>query len=384
MLRNISVRTFIIYFLMVVLLMIDGLVLVLSKSTTLFIAVNIVNVLAVLLLWSYMTKYLVTPINTVKKSIEEVTSGNLSVSIPEFGNNCAGRLIPGINSLSSNIATLVREIRASSHTAMTLSEQLSARSAQLSVKTEQQSASLIQTAASMEQMAASTRNNADNTRLASERANLATVQARKGGELMGQVAHNMQSITECAQQMTEIITLIDGIAFQTNILALNAAVEAARAGDHGKGFSVVAGEVRNLAHRSAEAAKSIKSLIDVTSNNVTQGVTVVSEAEKNMHEIVNGSGHVSKLMDEISATTAEQEKGITQITQALSELERVTQSNVATVDELSGSSDVLKNQVIELQTRTRNFRLEEKDEFTGQERQRSPSAIFPRRAEQVY
>jgi len=384
MLRNISVRTFIIYFLMIVLFMIDGLVLVLSKSTTLFIAVNIVNVLAVLLLWSYMTKYLVTPINTVKKSIEEVTSGNLSVSIPEFGNNCAGRLIPGINSLSSNIATLVREIRASSHTAMTLSEQLSARSAQLSVKTEQQSASLIQTAASMEQMAASTRNNADNTRLASERANLATVQARKGGELMGQVAHNMQSITECAQQMTEIITLIDGIAFQTNILALNAAVEAARAGDHGKGFSVVAGEVRNLAHRSAEAAKSIKSLIDVTSNNVTQGVTVVSEAEKNMHEIVNGSGHVSKLMDEISATTAEQEKGITQITQALSELERVTQSNVAMVDELSGSSDVLKNQVIELQTRTRNFRLEEKDEFTGQERQRSPSAIFPRRAEQVY
>ena len=384
MLRNISVRTFIIYFLMVVLLMIDGLVLVLSKSTTLFIAVNIVNVLAVLLLWSYMTKYLVTPINTVKKSIEEVTSGNLSVSIPEFGNNCAGRLIPGINSLSSNIATLVREIRASSHTAMTLSEQLSARSAQLSVKTEQQSASLIQTAASMEQMAASTRNNADNTRLASERANLATVQARKGGELMGQVAHNMQSITECAQQMTEIITLIDGIAFQTNIQALNAAVEAARAGDHGKGFSVVAGEVRNLAHRSAEAAKSIKSLIDVTSNNVTQGVTVVSEAEKNMHEIVNGSGHVSKLMDEISATTAEQEKGITQITQALSELERVTQSNVAMVDELSGSSDVLKNQVIELQTRTRNFRLEEKDEFTGQVRQRSPSAIFPRRAEQVY
>ena len=384
MLRNISVRTFIIYFLMVVLLMIDGLVLVLSKSTTLFIAVNIVNVLAVLLLWSYMTKYLVTPINTVKKSIEEVTSGNLSVSIPEFGNNCAGRLIPGINSLSSNIATLVREIRASSQTAMTLSEQLSSRSAQLSVKTEQQSASLIQTAASMEQMAASTRNNADNTRLASERANHATVQARKGGELMGQVAHNMQSITECAQQMTEIITLIDGIAFQTNILALNAAVEAARAGDHGKGFSVVAGEVRNLAHRSAEAAKSIKSLIDVTSNNVTQGVTVVSEAEKNMHEIVNGSGHVSKLMDEISATTAEQEKGITQITQALSELERVTQSNVAMVDELSGSSDVLKNQVIELQARTRNFRLEEKEELMGLARQRSPSAIFPRRAEQVY
>ncbi|AMA03566.1 chemoreceptor protein [Enterobacter asburiae] len=306
-----------------------------------------------------MTKYLVTPINTVKRSIEEVTAGNLGVSIPEFGNNCAGRLIPGINSLSGNIATLVREIRASSQTAMTLSDQLSARSAQLSVKTEQQSASLVQTAASMEQMAASTKNNADNTRLASEQANVATLQARKGGELMGQVASNMQSITECAQQMTEIISLIDGIAFQTNILALNAAVEAARAGDHGKGFSVVAEEVRNLAHRSAEAAKNIKTLIEVTSSNVTQGASVVSQAEKNMHEIVTGSGNVSRLMDDISASTSEQEKGISQITLALSELERVTQSNVAMAEELNGSSDVLRNQVIELQTRTRNFRLDQ-------------------------
>ncbi|HGF0798210.1 TPA: methyl-accepting chemotaxis protein [Enterobacter hormaechei] len=358
MLRNINVRTFIVYFLLCVFLVSDGVIALFSRNSSLFIAVIIVQFIALFLLWAYMTKYLVTPINTVKKSIEEVTSGKLGVSIPEFGNNCAGRLIPGINSLSSNIATLVREIRASSQTAMTLSDQLSSRSAQLSVKTEQQSASLVQTAASMEEMAASTKNNADNTRLASEQANLATLQARKGGELMGQVANNMQSITDCAQQMTEIISLIDGIAFQTNILALNAAVEAARAGDHGKGFSVVAGEVRSLAHRSAEAAKNIKSLIEVTSHNVTQGVNVVSEAEKNMHDIVTGSGNVSRLMDEISASTSEQEKGISQITQALSELERVTQSNVSMVEELNGSSDVLRNQVIELQTRTRNFRLE--------------------------
>ncbi|HDT4289249.1 TPA: chemoreceptor protein [Enterobacter hormaechei subsp. xiangfangensis] len=358
MLRNISVRTFIVYFLLCVFLVSDGVIALYSRNSSLFIAVIIVQFIALFLLWAYMTKYLLTPINTVKKSIEEVTSGKLGVSIPEFGNNCAGRLIPGINSLSSNIATLVREIRASSQTAMTLSDQLSSRSAQLSVKTEQQSASLVQTAASMEEMAASTKNNADNTRLASEQANLATLQARKGGELMGQVANNMQSITDCAQQMTEIISLIDGIAFQTNILALNAAVEAARAGDHGKGFSVVAGEVRSLAHRSAEAAKNIKSLIEVTSHNVTQGVNVVSEAEKNMHDIVTGSGNVSRLMDEISASTSEQEKGISQITQALSELERVTQSNVSMVEELNGSSDVLRNQVIELQARTRNFRLE--------------------------
>lgn len=359
MLRNISVRTFIIGFLLSLFLVNAGVVVLISSKSSLFISLNVINFVALFLLWVYMTRYLVTPINTVKRSIEEVTAGNLGVFIPEFGNNCAGRLIPGINSLSGNIATLVREIRASSQTAMTLSDQLSARSAQLSVKTEQQSASLVQTAASMEQMAASTKNNADNTRLASEQANVATLQARKGGELMGQVANNMQSITECAQQMTEIISLIDGIAFQTNILALNAAVEAARAGDHGKGFSVVAEEVRNLAHRSAEAAKNIKALIEVTSSNVTQGATVVSQAEKNMHEIVTGSGNVSRLMDEISASTSEQEKGISQITLALSELERVTQSNVAMAEELNGSSDVLRNQVIELQARTRNFRLDQ-------------------------
>ncbi|MBJ5866237.1 chemoreceptor protein [Salmonella enterica subsp. enterica serovar Derby] len=359
MLRNISVRTFILGFLLSLFLVNAGVVVLISSKSSLFISLNVINFVALFLLWVYMTRYLVTPINTVKRSIEEVTAGNLGVSIPEFGNNCAGRLIPGINSLSGNIATLVREIRASSQTAMTLSDQLSARSAQLSVKTEQQSASLVQTAASMEQMAASTKNNADNTRLASEQANVATLQARKGGELMGQVANNMQSITECAQQMTEIISLIDGIAFQTNILALNAAVEAARAGDHGKGFSVVAEEVRNLAHRSAEAAKNIKALIEVTSSNVTQGATVVSQAEKNMHEIVTGSGNVSRLMDEISASTSEQEKGISQITLALSELERVTQSNVAMAEELNGSSDVLRNQVIELQARTRNFRLDQ-------------------------
>lgn len=361
MLKNISVRTFVLVYLVGVFLISNFLVALSPGKFTLLIAMNIFFIVAFLLLFTYLTQFLVKPINTVKKSIEEVTAGKLGVIIPEFGNNCAGRLIPGINTLSGNIATLVSEIRASSQTAMSLSDQLAARSAALSAKTEQQSASLVETAASMEQMAATTRNTADNTRLASESANAATQQAKKGGELMGQVANNMNSITECAQQMTEIISMIDGIAFQTNILALNAAVEAARAGDHGKGFSVVAGEVRSLAHRSAEAAKNIKSLIDVTSHNVNQGAMVVSEAEKNMRDIVSGSGQVSQLMNEISNSTSEQEMGIAQITLALSDLENVTQSNVAMVDELSGSSAVLKNQVIELQARTRNFRLEQEN-----------------------
>lgn len=359
MLKNISVRSFILSFLIVSFLIMDFLVIAISKNMALLTAISVVWVATLALFWLYMTYYLVTPINTVKKSIEEVTSGNLSITIPEFGNNCAGRLIPGINSLSASIATLVTEIRISSQNAMELSDQLASRSGELSVKTEEQSAALVQTAASMEQMASSTKNNAENTRLASTRASDASTSARKGGDLMGQVAKNMQSITDCAGQMEDIISLIDGIAFQTNILALNAAVEAARAGDHGKGFSVVAGEVRGLAHRSAEAAKNIKTLIAVTTENVTQGATVVSEAEQNMHEIVSGASVVSKLMDEIAVSTVEQEKGISQITLALSELEKVTQSNVTMVEELAGSSDILKNRVIELQARTSKFRLAE-------------------------
>ncbi|WP_052281586.1 methyl-accepting chemotaxis protein [Kluyvera genomosp. 1] len=357
MFKNISVRTFIMVFILAVFLIADVICLILSKNIFLLSLINIVWAAALAFLWIYMTKYLVTPINAVKRSIDEVNDGNLAVRIPIFGNNCAGRLIPGINNLSNNISTLVAEIRSSSDNAMSMSDQLANRSAELSVKTEQQSATLMQTAASMEQIAASTKNNAEHTRLASERAGEATQCARKGGALMGDVATNMQSITDCARQMTEIIAMIDGIAFQTNILALNAAVEAARAGDHGKGFSVVAGEVRNLAHRSAEAAKNIKTLINVTSENVTQGANIVAEAEKNMQEIVTGSGELSSLMEQIAVSTSEQEKGIDQITMALTELETVTQSNIGVVEELAGSSDVLKRQVIELQSRTQSFRI---------------------------
>ncbi|WP_318385388.1 methyl-accepting chemotaxis protein [Enterobacter sp.] len=377
MLRHISVRTFIMLFLLGSFVLTDIIVIALSKDATLIITLNTLWAVTLCLLWLYMTAYLVSPINIVKKSIDEVTNGNLSITIPEFGNNCAGRLIPGINSLSSNIATLVREIRSSSQTAMDLSGQLHARSAELSVKTEEQSAALIQTASSMEEMAASTKNNAENTQLATLRANEASDSARKGGKLMEQVATNMQSITDCAHQMNEIIGMIDGIAFQTNILALNAAVEAARAGDHGKGFSVVAGEVRSLAHRSAEAAKSIKSLIEVTAQNVDQGANVVDQAGKNMQEIVAGAGQVSSLMDEISVSTLQQEKGIAQITLALSELEKVTQSNVTMVEELSGSSDVLKRQVLELQDRTRNFRLEDAPQMTSPAPVPVPLAVNP-------
>ena len=318
---------------------------------------NIVSVFTFACSWFYITKYLVIPINAVKNSIDEVNAGNLSVRIPVFGNNCAGRLIPGVNLLAESLSLLVSEIRSSSDSASVLSEQLAMRSFELSAKTEQQSAMLVETAANMEEIAAGTKNNAENTVLVSEHAQEATVFAGHGGKLMEEVATNMHSINECTNKMTEIITLIDSIAFQTNILALNAAVEAARAGEHGRGFTVVAGEVRNLAHRSSESAKNIKSLIAVTTDNVKQGEDIVHRAEVNMNKIVEGAERVNGLMAQISVSTQQQQQGIEQIATALSELEQATQGSVMIADELAGSSDALKAQVADLQSRTRDFRL---------------------------
>ncbi len=361
MLNNYSVRTVIIVFIALAFALMDLEALYLVANMKVLLMLNIVGVALLSILWLYMTKYLVIPINQVKKNIDEINSGNLSIAIPEFGNNCAGKLIPGINSLSKEISRLVMDIRKSSNSASVLSETLANQSAELSVKTEQQSAMLMQTASSMEEISAGTKSNAENTRQLNNITSEAHKSAGHGSQLMHKLTENMVSITDCSKKMTEIISIIDGIAFQTNILALNAAVEAARAGEHGKGFAVVAGEVRVLAKKSSESAKNIKSLIETTNINVMQGAKLVSEAEKNMHAIVSGSDDLNILMEHIFLSTQEQEKGIQQITIALSELEKVTVSNAAVVDELAQSSDVLKNQVVELQKRTSNLRLSNED-----------------------
>ncbi len=361
MLNNYSVRTVIIVFTTTSIALMDLMAFFLKANVNIVLMLNAVGAALLLILWSYMTKYLVKPINEVKRNIDEISSGNLSISIRAFGNNCAGKLIPGINSLAKEISSLVMDIRKSSNSASVLSATLANQSAELSVKTEQQSAMLMQTASSMEEISAGTKSNAENTRQLNNITSEAHKSAGHGSHLMQKLTENMVSITDCSKKMTEIISIIDGIAFQTNILALNAAVEAARAGEHGKGFAVVAGEVRVLAKKSSESAKNIKSLIETTNINVMQGAKLVSEAEKNMHDIVSGSEDLNILMEHIFISTNEQEKGIQQITIALSELEKVTQSNAAVVVELAESSDVLKNQVVELQTRTSNLRLGDDD-----------------------
>jgi methyl-accepting chemotaxis protein len=361
MLNNYSVRTVIIAFIAFVFVLMDVVTFYLIANMNFVIMLSVVGLALLSILWLYMTKYLVIPINQVKKNIDEINSGNLAISIPEFGNNCAGKLIPGINSLSKEISSLVMDIRKSSNSASALSGTLANQSAELAVKTEQQSAMLMQTASSMEEISAGTKSNAENTRQLNTITSEAHKSAGHGSQLMQKLTENMVSITDCSKKMTEIISIIDGIAFQTNILALNAAVEAARAGEHGKGFAVVAGEVRVLAKKSSESAKNIKSLIETSNVNVMQGAKLVSEAEKNMHAIVSGSDELNILMEHIFLSTQEQEKGIQQITIALSELEKVTLSNAAVVDELAQSSDVLKNQVVELQKRTSNLRLGNED-----------------------
>lgn len=357
MFRNYSVRTVIIAFTALSIALMNLMAFLLSANMNVLLMLNVVGIVLLITLWSYMTQYLVRPINEVKRNIDEINAGNLSISLREFGNNCAGKLIPGINSLAKEVSSLVKDIRKSSHSASVISGTLANQSAELSVKTEQQSSMLMQTAASMEEISAGTKSNAENTRQLNTITSEAHKSAGHGSELMQKLTENMVSITDCSRKMTEIISIMDGISFQTNILALNAAVEAARAGEHGKGFAVVAGEVRILAKKSSDSANHIKSLIEQTNINVMQGAKLVSEAEKNMHDIVSGSDDLNVLMEHIFISTQEQEKGIHQITLALSELEKVTHGNAAVVVELAHSSDVLKDQVVELQKRTSNLRL---------------------------
>lgn len=361
MFKNYSVRIVIIVFTAISIALMNLMAMLLSANINVLLMLNVVGITLLITLWSYMTQYLVKPINEVKRNIDEINAGNLSIFIREFGNNCAGKLIPGINNLAKEVSSLVKDIRKSSHSASALSGTLANQSAVLSVKTEQQSAMLMQTAASMEEISAGTKSNAENTRQLNTITSEAHKSAGHGSELMQKLTENMVSITDCSRKMTEIISIMDGISFQTNILALNAAVEAARAGEHGKGFAVVAGEVRILAKKSSDSANHIKSLIEQTNINVMQGAKLVSEAEKNMHDIVSGSDDLNLLMEHIFISTQEQEKGIHQITIALSELEKVTHGNAAVVVELAHSSDVLKDQVVELQKRTNNFRLSDEE-----------------------
>jgi len=288
---------------------------------------------------------------------ETVASGDLTSEIEVTSTEETGRLLQALKNMNGNLARVVGQVRASSDSIATGSSQIATGNTDLSQRTEEQAASLEQTAASMDEMNASVRNNADVTRQASELASSTSVAASHGGEAVDRVVSTMQAISSSSAKIESIIGVIDGIAFQTNILALNAAVEAARAGTHGRGFAVVATEVRSLAQRCADAAREIKQLIGSSVEQVQSGTTLAADAGAAMQRIVDQVRRVEGLISEISNASGEQASGIHQVSEAVAQLDRVTQQNAALVEESAAAAQSLQQQTVALSEAVSVFRI---------------------------
>ncbi len=285
-----------------------------------------------------------------------VAAGDLTTAIRlRAGDDTS--LMASLMAMQTGLASAVRQVRDGSENVATSSSQIASGNLDLSGRTEQQASALQQTAATMEELGTTVRHNADNARQANDLAQGAAKVATRGGEVVGQVVDTMRGIQESSKKISDIISVIDGIAFQTNILALNAAVEAARAGEQGRGFAVVAGEVRNLAQRSAEAAKEIKSLISTSVDRVEQGTSLVDQAGQTMQEIVGAIGRVSAIVGEISSASVEQSSGVSQVSQAVTQMDQATQQNAALVEQSAAAAESLKEQAQQLVQAVAVFRL---------------------------
>ena len=285
-----------------------------------------------------------------------VAQGDLSVPVVVKAGDRTS-LMASLKDMQVSLTTVVGSVRQGSESVATASAQISQGNNELSQRTEEQASALEQTAASMEQLGSTVRQNADNARQANQLAQSASAVAIKGGEVVSQVVDTMKGINDSSKKIADIIGVIDGIAFQTNILALNAAVEAARAGEQGRGFAVVASEVRSLAGRSAEAAKEIKNLIGASVERVQQGSTLVDQAGVTMTEVVSSIRRVTDIMGEISAASSEQNTGVSQIGEAVTQIDHVTQQNAALVEESAAAAESLKMQAQQLVQSVAVFKL---------------------------
>ncbi len=304
-----------------------------------------------------ITRSITQPIMRAASIAATVAQGDLRTRIEAHGTDETAQLLRSLAQMNSNLASIVGKVRASSDNIATGSAQIATGNADLSQRTEEQASNLQQTAASMEELSSTVKNNADTANHANQMASSASAAAAKGGEMVEHVVATMQDIASSSKKIADIIGVIDGIAFQTNILALNAAVEAARAGEQGRGFAVVASEVRNLASRSAEAAKEIKSLIGASVEKVEIGAKQVNDAGASMSEIVAQVKRVSDLISEISSATTEQSSGISQVGDAVNQLDQVTQQNAALVEESAAAAESLRHQAAGLTEAVSVFKL---------------------------
>ena len=286
-----------------------------------------------------------------------IARGDLSQSVPHAGGDEIGHLLTQMETMRSNLHGVIHQVRNGSDAIASAASEVATGTLDLSNRTESQASSLEQTAAASEELASTVQNNADNAKQANQLAISASDVASRGGAVVTQVVETMEAINTSSRKIVDIISVIDGIAFQTNILALNAAVEAARAGEQGRGFAVVASEVRSLAGRSAEAAREIKALISDSVEKVGVGTHQVAQAGATMAEIVNSIQRVADIVGEIASASREQSAGIAQINQAVTELDGVTQQNAALVEETSAASSALQVQAHELATLAASFRL---------------------------
>jgi methyl-accepting chemotaxis protein len=284
------------------------------------------------------------PLDVAIAAAGEIAAGNLAQQIDVDSSNELGRLLQALKAMSAALTSTVSEVRLSTDTIATASSEIAAGNLDLSSRTEQQAASLEETASSMEELTSTVKQNADNARSANALVVEASTHAQDGGNAVNKVVDTMGEIKESSRKISEIIGVIDGIAFQTNILALNAAVEAARAGEQGRGFAVVAAEVRNLAQRSAAAAKEIKVLINDSVDKVDAGGRLVDEAGATIRKVVTSVKQVSDIMGEIAAASSEQSAGIDQINIAIVQMDEVTQQNAALVEESAAAAASLQNQ----------------------------------------
>jgi methyl-accepting chemotaxis protein-2 (aspartate sensor receptor) len=306
------------------------------------------------------------PLAEVRHIARRIAEGDLSARMTSSRRDEIGLLTDSINSIGTSLSNVVGQVRVGTDTIATASAEIAAGNLDLSTRTEQQASSLEETASSMEELTSTVKENAENAREANMLAAKASVVAVKGGTVIQEVVGTMEQINDSAKKIVDIITVIDGIAFQTNILALNAAVEAARAGEQGRGFAVVATEVRTLAQRSANAAKEIKLLIGDSVGKVETGSKLVAEAGSTMNEIVHSVRSVTTIMEQISAASQEQTTGIEQINQAIAEMDQVTQQNAALVEEAAAASQAMQEQATQLAGVVSMFKLDTAHHFASE------------------